>query len=61
MPEQGRCRRRKRMNRKLEQALEQARNAVILGHQHPDGDCIGSTLGLFNSLRDTRPFLETAV
>ena len=49
------------MNKKLEQALEEARNVVILGHQHPDGDCIGSTLGLYNYLRDTRPSLETAV
>ncbi|CAM1339700.1 DHH family phosphoesterase [Tenacibaculum aestuarii] len=30
----------------LKQFLSQARNIVIIGHRNPDGDAIGSTLGL---------------
>ena len=36
----------------LEQALENKRTAVILGHVNPDGDCIGSCLGLYNYLTE---------
>ena len=49
------------MNKKLEEALQGARNAVILGHLHPDGDCIGSTLGLYNFLRESRPELKVSI
>ena len=34
----------------LEQMLEEAQSVVILGHVRPDGDCLGSTLGLYNYL-----------
>lgn len=35
----------KRIN-ELKQFLERSRNIVIIGHKNPDGDAIGSTLGL---------------
>ena len=28
--------------------IEEAGTIAILGHINPDGDCIGSTLGLYN-------------
>ena len=34
----------------LEQALEGTKSVAILGHVRPDGDCLGSTLGLYNYL-----------
>lgn len=45
------------MSNRLEQALQGVRNVVLLGHLHPDGDCIGSTLGLYNYLKETMPEL----
>ena len=35
----------------LEQMLEGTKSVAILGHIRPDGDCLGSTLGLYNYLR----------
>ena len=34
----------------LEQALEGTKSVAILGHVRPDGDCLGSTLGLYQFL-----------
>lgn len=34
---------------------EEADTIGISGHIHPDGDCVGSTLGLYNFLKDTYP------
>ena len=39
----------------LENALAGAETVAILGHIHPDGDCIGSVLGLYNYLADNVP------
>lgn len=39
----------------LENALAGASRIAILGHIHPDGDCIGSVLGLYNYLTDNMP------
>lgn len=33
--------------------IEQAQRIALLAHQHPDGDCIGSALGLAHILRAT--------
>lgn len=53
---------RKRMNKNvLEQYLEGARRVVLLGHIHPDGDCIGTSLGLYNYLKEQYPQLETEI
>lgn len=44
---------RKKMSKNiLEASLEGAEHIVLLGHIHPDGDCIGTTLGLLNYLRE---------
>ncbi|PIX13267.1 MAG: DHH family phosphoesterase, partial [Flavobacteriaceae bacterium CG_4_8_14_3_um_filter_31_8] len=32
--------------KELTHYLEQPRNIVIIGHKNPDGDAMGSTLGL---------------
>lgn len=45
----------------LEQMLDGVKSAVILGHIRPDGDCLGSTLGLYNYIRANYPDVETAV
>ena len=45
----------------LEQALENKRTAVILGHVNPDGDCIGSCLGLYNYLTENFEGLSVTV
>lgn len=42
----------------LEASLKGAEHIVLLGHIHPDGDCIGTTLGLLNYLRENYPQIE---
>ena len=43
------------MRNQLTEALSGAENAVLLGHIHPDGDCIGASLGLYNYLKEHMP------
>ena len=45
------------MSNLLTEALEGKTTVVILGHLHPDGDCVGTTLGLFNYMKETMPEL----
>lgn len=45
----------------LEQMLEGADSVAILGHVRPDGDCLGSTLGLYNYLQDNYSDIRAAV
>ena len=35
--------------------IEQAESIVILGHIRPDGDCVGSCLGVYNYVLDNYP------
>ena len=48
----------------LMKLLGEAETVAILGHVHPDGDCVGSCLGMYNYLADNfgklsvRVFLE---
>lgn len=35
--------------------IENAEAIAILGHMRPDGDCVGSTLGLYNYISDNYP------
>lgn len=42
------------MNQFLE-AIERANTIVILGHIRPDGDCVGSCLGMYNYISDNFP------
>lgn len=45
----------------LQQMLEEVRSVAILGHVHPDGDCLGSTLGLYNYLQLNYPDIKASV
>ena len=45
----------------LEASLEGVEHIVLLGHIHPDGDCIGSCLGLYNYLKENYEGLEVSV
>ncbi|MFZ6035645.1 MAG: DHH family phosphoesterase [Patescibacteria group bacterium] len=38
---------------KIKDALDKARRVVVVGHQNPDGDAIGSMLGMAHYLRHT--------
>ena len=37
---------------KLIELIENAKNIAITGHVSPDGDCTGSTLGLYNYITE---------
>lgn len=43
------------MTKTLIQAIEEAKSIGISGHIRPDGDCIGSTVGLYNYVRKNYP------
>lgn len=45
----------------LESMIQEASSVAILGHIHPDGDCMGSTLGLWNYLRREYPQIRAVV
>lgn len=46
---------------RLTERLESAGTIVILGHIHPDGDCVGSALGLKNYLENAMPEKDVRV
>lgn len=43
---------------KLNDKLRDVTSVAITGHVRPDGDCIGSTLGFYNYIRDNFPQIE---
>ena len=45
----------------FETILENRKTAVILGHLNPDGDCVGSSLAVFNYIKNNCPWAEAAV
>ncbi len=45
----------------IDDYLENAASAAIGGHVRADGDCVGSCLGLFNYIRESRPDLRLDV
>lgn len=45
----------------LENWLAEAENVAIAGHVRPDGDCVGSCLGLFNYIQDNFPGVQVTV
>lgn len=45
----------------LQEALKGKKSVVILGHVNPDGDCIGSCLGLYNYLLENYRDMEVSV
>ena len=46
---------------KLEEFLENVHTVAIAGHVNPDGDCIGSCMGMYLYLRDNYPDIRATV
>lgn len=46
---------------KLSEILNGARRIGITGHVRPDGDCVGSVLGLYNYITENMPDIQTDV
>ena len=46
---------------KIENYLEEVKTVGITGHRRPDGDCIGSCLGLYNYLTKNYPELSVSL
>lgn len=45
----------------LNKLLQNAVTVAIGGHTHPDGDCVGSCMGLYRYIRDNYPKLQVDV
>ncbi len=45
----------------IDEMLSEAKTVAIFGHVRPDGDCAGSTLGLYNYIRDNFPEIQATV
>lgn len=46
---------------RIEEVLEQVSTLAIAGHIRPDGDCIGSCMGLYNYIRENYPDRKSVV
>lgn len=46
---------------KILQCLQEARTVLISGHVRPDGDCVGSCLGMYYYIRDNYPQIDVSV
>lgn len=46
---------------KIHKILSSAKNVGIAGHVRPDGDCVGSSLGLYNFIREQFPDIQVSV
>jgi len=47
--------------KKIDEFLKGVRSVAITGHIRPDGDCVGSTLALYNYLIDNHKEIKTVV
>ncbi len=45
----------------IDEILGNVKTVAIFGHVRPDGDCAGSTLGLYNYIQDNFPQVEATV
>ena len=45
----------------LERSLEGVTSVLLLGHIHPDGDCVGTCLALYNYLAEQEPQLAVTL
>lgn len=45
----------------LDELLKEAKTVAIFGHVRPDGDCVGSTLGLYNYICDNYPTIHVRI
>lgn len=52
---------RQKMKKKFEAFLDSAHTVCILGHINPDGDCVGSTLALYNYIKKRNPEKKVTV
>jgi phosphoesterase RecJ-like protein len=43
---------------RIDELLSEAKTVAIFGHVRPDGDCVGSTTGLYNYVRDNYPAIQ---
>ncbi len=42
----------------IEDFLKEAKTVAIFGHVRPDGDCVGSTTGIYNYIQDNYPSIH---
>ena len=49
------------MTSMLDEFLENTNTLAIFGHVRPDGDCVGSTLALYNYILDNFPNIKVQV
>ena len=40
---------------RIDEFLSEAKTVAIFGHVRPDGDCVGSTTGIYNYIKDNYP------
>ena len=45
----------------IDEILNNANSAAIFGHVRPDGDCVGSTLALYNYIRENTPNIKVDI
>ena len=45
----------------IDELLKQAKTVAIFGHVRPDGDCVGSTLALYNYICDNYPSIKVQI
>lgn len=45
----------------IDEMLNNAKTVAIFGHVRPDGDCAGSTLGIYNYIKDNFPSIDATV
>ncbi len=45
----------------IDSILSKVKTAVISGHVRPDGDCVGSTLAVYNYIRDYYPQIDVKI
>ena len=49
------------MNNKLLEQLSAARSVAVGGHVRPDGDCVGSCMGVYHYIKDNYPQTQVTV
>ena len=45
----------------LDELIKESKKIAIFGHVRPDGDCVGSTLGLYNYICDNYPTINVNI
>ncbi len=46
---------------KIDEVLNDIKTLAITGHVHPDGDCVGSTLALYNYVKNNYPQINVSL